>query len=167
MLRFESAAIERDNEVVINGTKRYMLTDDECRKVLVLLETLTGNKPPKVSTPSTPQLKNDTTVLHEVPEPKAEKKIPGKYMYQGSFCTVTDCTGKDKAPDYRIYIHCPIPGKKGQNIRNGIKYSAVEKYGAKWAGDYEKSIFFWAFPSKKNADAFIKAEKEYAKKREQ
>lgn len=159
MLRFESAAIERDNEVVINGTKKYMLTDDECRKVLVLLETLTGNKPPKVSTPSTPQLKNDTTVLHEVEDKKSDKPIPGTKMFQGDFITVTEVDGK-----VRVYLHCPVKGDKGDKIRYALK-KGFKDAGAKWSGNYKAGEFHWTFATKKQAQEYIKAEKARANKK--
>lgn len=98
--------------------------------------------------------------LH-IEEPKKatpKQKIVGKVGYQDDFTTVTDNNG-----EYRLYIHCPIKGDKGDKIRYAIKNNAKKDFGATFGGNFDSGDIYWVFPNKTKANAFVKARKDYAK----
>lgn len=61
---------------------------------------------------------------------------------------------RKEGKEYRLYIITTFP-----KIRNGIKYTAKEQYGAKYSGDYKAGKVYWTFPDKKAAQSFITAQK--------
>lgn len=152
MLDFSKKVIDKaDNEVMFCGI-HYTITDDEALKLKDILDAMVSSR----STGKTTS--KPATVLHVEPEKTTQAPIPGKKMWEEDFCTVTYVDGK-----YRLYIHCPVQGTKGQFIRDAIKKSAKD-YTAKFSGDYSKKIFHWTFESNDGAKTFIDGRKEYAKK---
>lgn len=97
-------------------------------------------------------------VLH-LPEEKSSNptKMVGEKVWQEDFLTVVNDGGA-----YRIYIHCPIGGKKGKGIRYAIKMSATTEYGAVFTGDHDNKVYHWTFPNEDKAKAFIQSRKDYA-----
>ena len=140
-----------DNKVVFCGLE-YNLTDSEATKLRDILDGMVSNRG-SVKSASTLVFPED-----EVKHPAVQ--IVGDIMWQEDFCTVTKA---DK--QYRLYITCPVKGEKGEKIRYAIKAGAKQTYGAVFAGNYAEHEIFWAFPTKKSADAFIASRKEYAKKK--
>ena len=95
--------------------------------------------------------------------------IVGKTKYEDEAVTVTKY---DK--QWRIYLHVPSywGRRKGRSLqeakeaRDKIKYAIkmdFKRYGATWAGDYKTHNFFWVFPDKKSAKAYIENRKAYNK----
>lgn len=135
------------------------LDDTQGAQLLSIASGMTNLNQPALSMP----VSSEKSELHlEEPSEKREKlNIEGEKMYNGDFCVVTKV---DK--QYRLYITCPVGGDKGEKIRYAIKANAKKEYGATWAGEYGTGNIFWAFPTKKNAEAFIKERKEYDAKKE-
>lgn len=80
----------------------------------------------------------------------------GKKVWDDDVCTIIFT----KDGDYRLYITTPI-----KKVRVAVKMSAKE-YNAKWTGNYDKGEIHWTFPSRKEAEEFAKARKEYDSKKE-
>lgn len=135
-----------DNVVVVNGVKYTDLTDEKTEKIMAIIF---DDVPKKVV----------STELH-IAEPKAVKKqtIVGKVGYEDDFTTVTDNNG-----EYRLYIHCPVRGDKGDKIRYAIKANAKKDFGATFGGNFDSGDIYWVFPNKTKANGFVKARKDYAK----
>ena len=160
MLRFaELNNVIADNEVVINGAKKFNLTDAQCRELIVYLNKLTAVKTNTVSAPEPKVEDSKVTEYHPVEDKPEKAPIPGKKMYQGDFITVTEVDSK-----VRVYLHCPVKGEKGDKVRYALK-KGFKDAGAKWSGDYKAGEFHWTFPTKKAAQDYIKAEKARASQR--
>lgn len=158
MLMLNLTAIESLNEIAINGVVIAHLNDADAQRILDIVRAYASGT--TVSTPvSKPVAKAPQRELHMPEEATTSVEKPvGKPVWQEDFLTVT-CTD-DK--QYRLYVTCPVGGEKGKKIRYAIKASAKE-HGAKFAGNYDTKEIFWAFPTKKSADEFIKARKAYNK----
>lgn len=141
----------RDNALVVENESGRMaigrFTDSDMKKIMAYAKSLNGSNP----------ISNE---LH-IEEPKKvapKQKIVGKVGYQDDFTTVTDNNG-----EYRLYIHCPIKGDKGDRIRYAIKNNAKKDFGATFGGNFDSGDIYWVFPNKTKANAFVKARKDYAK----
>lgn len=145
MLQLNNSIKElKDNTIVINGVEIGKVTDTVAQQIISLV-----NGANSVS-----------SELH-IEEPKKatpKQKIVGKVGYQDDFTTVTDNDG-----EYRLYIHCPIKGDKGDKIRYAIKANAKKDFGATFGGNFDSGDIYWVFPNKTKANAFVKARKDYAK----
>lgn len=145
MLQLNNSIKElKDNTIVINGVVIGKVTDTTAQQIISLVN---GANP----------ISNE---LH-IEEPKKatpKQKIVGKIGYEDDFTTVTDNNG-----EYRLYIHCPIKGDKGDKIRYAIKTNAKKDFGAKFDGNFDSGDIYWVFPNKTKANAFVKARKDYAK----
>lgn len=138
-----------DNEIRINGTVIGMLTDEQATKLIDIVKGFMSTGSTPVSTPA------PATGFHPAPEKKSYQPIPetAKKIWQDNVVTVVN---DDK--NYRIYI---------SSFSSKARYQAKEEaksFGAKWTGDRNKGIIHWTFPTKKAADDFIKARKEWAAK---
>ena len=131
------------------------LNDVQGAQILSIIKGFQSN-PSTPATPKTPSL----SIPDEKPEPKSNPLPEGKKLYQDDFTTVLN--PKD-TKEYRLYINCPIAGEKGKKVRYAIKASAKD-LGAKFGGNPDTKDFFWVFPTKKAAEEFIKARKNYNKK---
>lgn len=159
MLNLNNNQIEADNRIVINGVEIGKLNDTDAQKVIDIIRGMMSSTAPSpkpvVATTKTLHIEDDVT-------PKKPFVVPGKQIYSETFVTVTNI---DK--EYRVYIHCPLGGEKGKKVRYAIKASAKE-YGAKCNPIYgdtkDLADLYWIFPSKKQADLFVKARKEYTSK---
>ena len=157
MLKFNENQVIADNTVVINGVKKYNLTDNQTKQLILILDKMI-NTAAVENTVSAPEVQKPV-VLHEVPEKSEPAPIPGKKMYQADFITVTEVDGK-----VRVYLHCPVKGEKGEKVRYALK-KGFKDAGAKWSGDFKAGEFHWTFQTKKQAQDYIKAEKARASQR--
>lgn len=156
MLQFKKQINEviADNRVVLCDLE-YMLTDDEVIRVKSIIEGMISQRGDNEIAKKASQPEKVNT-LHEVPEKSEPAPIPGKKMYQADFITVTEVDGK-----VRVYLHCPVKGEKGEKVRYALK-KGFKDAGAKWSGDYKAGEFHWTFQTKKQAQDYIKAEKQRA-----
>lgn len=148
MLQFTNstnAAVVRDNEIRINNQVIGMLSDEEASKILTLIQQMVGNGKGFASYGAS---------TNTVAQKKWDDTIVGKKLYDDGVCVVTD-NSDGSAKDYRLYITSKIKA-----VRAGIKMCATKEFDAKFAGDFDKGILFWAFPTKAKAQAFIKNQKD-------
>ena len=156
MLNFnQTTPITADNKVSFCGIE-YMITDDEATKLKSILDGMVSARGQQASAP----VKNRKPLIIPDETTRKEQEIVGKKIYQEDFLTISEVDGK-----YRLYITCPLGGEKGKKIRYAIKATAKEA-GAKFAGNYDAGEIFWEFSTKKAAQEYVKARKEYAKKAE-
>lgn len=138
-------------KVVIEGHE-WTLNEVNTQRIIDILNGMSS----QVSA-STPAPKDKPFNLPA--EPASPKPINGRKIWQENFVDVVDEGGV-----YRVYMSVPIPGKKGQYIRDRIK-EEFKSFGAKWTGDIQKNICHWTFGSKEQADNYIAARKKAAKER--
>ena len=160
MLKFNENQVIADNTVVINGVKKYNLTDNQTKQLILILDKMinTAAVENTVSAPE-PKVEDKVTEYHPVEDKPEKAPIPGKKMYQADFITVTEVDGK-----VRVYLHCPVKGEKGEKVRYALK-KGFKDAGAKWSGDFKAGEFHWTFQTKKQAQDYIKAEKQRASQR--
>ena len=157
MLNFANVKVNevvRDNEISFCGIS-YKLSDDEILKVKSIIEGMLNGTDTKVSTPK------QKAEYHPVEDKPAKQDFvlyDGQPVWQEDFITVTLVKGVG----YRVYLHCPVKGDKGQKIRYALKKSFKE-CGAEFSGDYSKKEFHWTFKSREDAQVFINRRKEWAK----
>lgn len=141
----------RDNALVVENESGRMaigrFTDSDMKKIMAYAKSLNGANPI-----------SDELHIEEPKKATPKQKIVGKVGYQDDFTTVTDNNG-----EYRLYIHCPIKGDKGDKIRYAIKNNAKKDFGATFGGNFDSGDIYWVFPNKTKANAFVKARKDYAK----
>lgn len=157
MLNFNSIETSNIHTVTIEGYS-WTAEEKDVQEIINFLNRVGKRvaKSPEKSAVISNTSKSD--VLH-LPEEKSSNpvKMVGEKVWQEDFLTVVNDGGA-----YRVYIHCPIGGKKGKGIRYAIKMSATEKFGATFTGDHDKKVYHWTFPSAEKAQAFIQTRKDYA-----
>lgn len=158
MLNFTSTANATDYVVTIEGHS-WTASEKDVQEIINFLNRVgkrtTASAPARTVSNAAPSTSKE--VLHMADESERKPlQIVGEKIWQEDFLTVVNDGGA-----YRVYIHCPIGGKKGKGIRYAIKASATE-LGAKFSGDYDKGIFHWTFPSKEAADKFVQSRKDWA-----
>lgn len=134
----------KDNTITINGVVIGKVTDTTANQILSLVN---GANPI-----------SDTLHIEEPKSAPKKQTVVGKVGFEDDFTTVTDNNG-----EYRLYIHCPIKGDKGDKVRYAIKANAKKDFGATFGGNYDKGDIYWVFPNKTKANAFVKARRDYAK----
>lgn len=146
-----NVTVSADNKVVFCGLE-YNLTDNEAMKLKSVIEGMISTRNTKESAP-----------VSEEESTFKPTKIEGKPLWQEDFCTITCALNAEGKKEYRLYITCPVKGEKGEKIRYAIKKSAKDM-GAKFAGNYSEGKIYWAFKTRKEAEAYVNSRKEYSKK---
>lgn len=174
----------KDNEIVVNGA-RFMVTDSVASKVMELVQNSKTPRTLKVEEPTVEEVEEveeDIIDIFAMDTSKPMKKSSGSYkgydvarnleivenlkklgstiMFDNGFCVVAKKNGKAV-----IYIMA--------YKSYGIKSSA-KSFGAEWnkaiqgknLDKVDNMLKFWEFPTIKDAEKFVKAEKEYEKNRE-
>lgn len=127
---------------------------------------------------SNPETKVETKEVKKpelhLPEEKPEPKpLRGKSYWTEDMLSVREVE-LDGKKSYIVYLTVPqCIWKKDEKtgkmkniagwLRDKLKDEFKKEYDAKFAGSYDDNEFFWAFPSKKKADEYIKARKEWHK----
>lgn len=157
MLNFTSTATATEYTVSIEGHS-WVASEKDVQEIINFLNRVgkrTAVSAPERTVSDAPSTSKE--VLHVTDEKERKPlQIVGEKVWQEDFLTVVNDGGA-----FRVYIHCPIGGKKGKAVRYAIKSSASE-LGAKFSGDYDKGIFHWTFPSKEAADKFVQSRKDWA-----
>lgn len=158
MLNFSATATATEYTVTIEGHS-WTASEKDVQEIINFLNRVgkrnAGSTVATVSN-SASAPKKDVVLHMEDEKERKPLQIVGEKVWQEDFLTVVNDGGA-----YRVYIHCPIGGKKGKGIRYAIKASASE-LGAKFSGDYDKGIFHWTFPSKDAAEKFVQSRKDWA-----
>ena len=149
------------------------LDDAQGSDLLGYMRKYSNPTPSTPVAPKTPVKKAELHLPEEKPEPKP---LRGKAYYTDDTVSIreveaVDDKGKAKK-GYIVYLTIPnCIWKKDEKtdkmkniapwLRSKLKDEIKKDYQAVFAGNYDTEEFFWAFPSKKKADEYIKARKEY------
>lgn len=182
MSKFGATVESKDNKIVINGME-FMVTDSVASKVMSLVQ---GTKTLKVEEPILEEVEEveeeDIIDIFAMDTSKPMKKSSGSYKGYDVARNLEIVENLKKLGSTIMFDNglCVVAKKNGKAViyimaykSYGIKLSA-KSFGAEWnkaiqgknLDKVDNMLKFWEFPTIKDAEKFIKAEKEYEKNRE-
>lgn len=151
-------------------TPKLMSPEDKMEKILQGIAD--GEYPREKGLAELKEIKKSLglSIPEEKPEPKP---LRGKSYWTEDMLSVREVE-LDGKKSYIVYLTVPQNiWKKDEKtgkmkniagwLRDKLKDEFKKEYEAKFAGNYDDNEFFWAFPSKKKADEYVKARKEWHK----